>query len=692
MCLVELNNGIKPVIACATSIISSIEIVLDSLLVKRARENVLEFLLINHPLDCPICDQGGECDLQDQTLMFGSDRDSELSGNIVDLCPVGALTSKPFAFTARPWDLKSIESIDVLDSLNSSIRIDIKGNRIFRILPRSNEYINEDWISDITRFSYESLQSFRIKYPYLSLANSFSELLIDNLFLRSFLWVFNARFNNYLNNSYYKKFVFFIGGFIKDSYISYHIGFGASCFFSLLRGYFETGMNSLLSSSSVKDSEFGYFYKTNKIAKGVFSFYHGYYLPEMESFTVKYNYLFLPSHTFFESEDLYVNIFGDVQSSNQVLDPSEKEQVRSDFYIIKNIFSILLCNVDKRSGYSFISLDYILNELVFYYLSYYVSIFDVMPTSKAALATFFIMLVPIYYWILELHYDSVYLGGTLAPLGVELVSWDAYPLWGCFVLLASGWACNQAYYAARGGSSTVFYLWSVYGIALGVIFVLFIQLSEYVSTNTLSISDSVVGSCYYLITGFHGLHESSLVVKQWSPKPSIEVRFLSFLFTIKTEQKLQEELQEGGDQGLFIAFKNVFSKKVTINYPFEKGAISPRFRGEHALRRYSNGEERCIACKLCEVVCPALAITIDSAIQENGSRQTTRYDIDMTKCIYCGLCQEACPVDAIVESFNFEYATFTHDELLYDKKKLLSNGDKFEIEIYINLKKEILYR
>ena len=145
-------------------------------------------------------------------------------------------------------------------------------------------------------------------------------------------------------------------------------------------------------------------------------------------------------------------------------------------------------------------------------------------------------------------------------------------------------------------------------------------------------------------------------------------------------------------RGLFIAYKNVFSKKVTINYPFEKGAISPRFRGEHALRRYSNGEERCIACKLCEVVCPALAITIDSTEKLNGSRQTTRYDIDMTKCIFCGLCQEACPVDAIVESFNFEYSTFTHDELLYDKKKLLANGDKFEIEIYLNLKKEVLYR
>ena len=107
-------------------------------------------------------------------------------------------------------------------------------------------------------------------------------------------------------------------------------------------------------------------------------------------------------------------------------------------------------------------------------------------------------------------------------------------------------------------------------------------------------------------------------------------------------------------RGLLFAFHNVLWKKVTLNYPFEKGPLSSRFRGEHALRRYSDGEERCISCKLCEVVCPALAITIDGAMTKNGSRQTIRYDIDMTKCIYCGLCQEACPVDAIVEGPNFE--------------------------------------
>ena len=102
-------------------------------------------------------------------------------------------------------------------------------------------------------------------------------------------------------------------------------------------------------------------------------------------------------------------------------------------------------------------------------------------------------------------------------------------------------------------------------------------------------------------------------------------------------------------QGLFLTFKYIFKSKVTINYPHEKGPLSPRFRGEHALRRYPSGEERCIACKLCEAVCPAQAITIEAEPRDDGSRRTTRYDIDMTKCIYCGLCQESCPVDAIVE-------------------------------------------
>ena len=144
--------------------------------------------------------------------------------------------------------------------------------------------------------------------------------------------------------------------------------------------------------------------------------------------------------------------------------------------------------------------------------------------------------------------------------------------------------------------------------------------------------------------------------------------------------------------GMALTMKYFFRSKVTVNYPFEKGPLSPRFRGEHALRRYPNGEERCIACKLCEAVCPAQAITIEAEPRDDGSRRTTRYDIDMTKCIYCGFCQEACPVDAIVEGPNFEFATETHEELLYDKEKLLANGDRWETEIAANLAADAPYR
>ena len=143
---------------------------------------------------------------------------------------------------------------------------------------------------------------------------------------------------------------------------------------------------------------------------------------------------------------------------------------------------------------------------------------------------------------------------------------------------------------------------------------------------------------------------------------------------------------------LGLTLKYFFRPKVTLNYPYEKGPISPRFRGEHALRRYPNGEERCIACKLCEAVCPAQAITIEAEPRDDGSRRTTRYDIDMTKCIYCGLCQEACPVDAIVEGPNFEFATETREELIYDKGKLLANGDKWERAIAANLAADAPWR
>ena len=237
MCLIEVESSPKPLIACATSLNKGMSILTNSLLVKKARENVLEFLLINHPLDCPICDQGGECDLQDQSIVYGSDKgrfselkrsvedkylgplvktvmtrcihctrcvrfmeeiagtsslgtmgrgkdteigtyllsnlNSEISGNVIDLCPVGALTSKPYAFTARPWELTHIESIDIFDSMLSSIRIDIKGSEILRILPKQNTQLNEEWITDVVRFSYDGLKVERLAFPMIKYKSVF---------------------------------------------------------------------------------------------------------------------------------------------------------------------------------------------------------------------------------------------------------------------------------------------------------------------------------------------------------------------------------------------------------------------------------------------------------------------------------------------------------------------------------------
>ena len=145
-------------------------------------------------------------------------------------------------------------------------------------------------------------------------------------------------------------------------------------------------------------------------------------------------------------------------------------------------------------------------------------------------------------------------------------------------------------------------------------------------------------------------------------------------------------------QGMGLTMRYLFKPKYTMRYPTEHIPKSNRFRGLHALRRYANGEERCIACKLCEAICPAQAITIEAEPRADGQRRTTRYDIDMTKCIYCGFCEESCPVDAIVEGPNFEFATETREELMYDKAKLLENGDRWETEIAANLAADAPYR
>ena len=231
MCLVEVEKSPKPMASCALPVAEGMVVHTDSPMVKRAREGVLEFLLINHPLDCPICDEAGECDLQDQTMKYarGNNRfdenkrsvedkymgpliktqmtrcihctrcvrfatdiagveelgamgrgehmeigtyveksiTSELSGNMIDICPVGALTSKPYAFKARSWELAKTESIDVLDAVGSNIRIDSRGKAVMRILPKLNEEINEEWISDKTRFAYDGLQNQRLDVPMI---------------------------------------------------------------------------------------------------------------------------------------------------------------------------------------------------------------------------------------------------------------------------------------------------------------------------------------------------------------------------------------------------------------------------------------------------------------------------------------------------------------------------------------------
>jgi NADH-quinone oxidoreductase subunit I len=145
-------------------------------------------------------------------------------------------------------------------------------------------------------------------------------------------------------------------------------------------------------------------------------------------------------------------------------------------------------------------------------------------------------------------------------------------------------------------------------------------------------------------------------------------------------------------QGLWVTLKYFFRPKFTINYPEEKTPKSNRFRGLHALRRYPNGEERCIACKLCEAVCPALAITIDSTQREDGTRRTTRYDIDLFKCIYCGFCEESCPVDSIVETDVLEYHFENRGEHIMTKDKLLAIGDRFEESIAENRRQDAAYR
>ena len=145
-------------------------------------------------------------------------------------------------------------------------------------------------------------------------------------------------------------------------------------------------------------------------------------------------------------------------------------------------------------------------------------------------------------------------------------------------------------------------------------------------------------------------------------------------------------------KGMMLTGRNLFARKITVQYPEEKTPMSPRFRGLHALRRYANGEERCIACKLCEAVCPALAITIESEQRDDGTRRTTRYEIDLTKCIFCGFCEESCPVDSIVETRIHEYNGERRGDLLYTNEMLLAVGDRYEEQVARDRTADAQYR
>jgi NADH dehydrogenase (ubiquinone) Fe-S protein 1 len=271
MCLLEISypRSLKPMASCALPIFSGMSIYTNTIMVKKAREGVLELLLINHPLDCPVCDQGGECDLQEQTQKYGGDRgrfyeskravedkecgpivktsmnrcihctkcvrfcneicgesvlgtlgrgadmeigtyiengiDSELSGNLPDVCPVGALTAKPYAFRARPWELRSFETFDIIDSIGSRIRVDIRGTEILRILPSQSEEINEDWITDRTRFSYDGLRLQRLHAPMVKISGYFvpttwqAAFSVAGSFLCTFLDAQNLVGGNYMS-------------------------------------------------------------------------------------------------------------------------------------------------------------------------------------------------------------------------------------------------------------------------------------------------------------------------------------------------------------------------------------------------------------------------------------------------------------------------------------------------------------
>lgn len=339
MCLVEIEKSPKPMVACALPITENMRIYTETPLVRKAREAVLEFLLINHPLDCPICDQGGECDLQDQTILFGTDRTrfytykrtvedkncgaliktimtrcihctrcvrfsteisgqrffgttgrgkfteigtyiekifkSDISGNVIDLCPVGALTAKPYAFKARSWEYQSIEGVDFTENFGSNIKIDIKGNKIFRILPNLNKDLNEEWISDRIRFCFDGFYINRILNNFIQVFHEenkkFTQISLNTIYLNFFL---NLRQKNLLKKNFnhfnpFLKEKCFIGSLFS-------IGENISDYneLNLLKEFFNKFFytNSIFQIKSSGEEDFRYYFAFNSLIKNLKKF------------------------------------------------------------------------------------------------------------------------------------------------------------------------------------------------------------------------------------------------------------------------------------------------------------------------------------------------------------------------------------------------------------------------------------
>ncbi|KAJ6644937.1 NADH-quinone oxidoreductase subunit G [Pseudolycoriella hygida] len=559
MCLVEMEKSPKPIASCSMPVIPSMVIHTNSLEVKKAREGVMEFLLINHPLDCPICDQGGECDLQDQAFKY-----------------------------ARSWELTRTPSIDILDAQGCNIMIDTRSNEVMRILPGVNDEINDEWISDKARFSYDGLKYQRLDSPYIKINGKLVEASWSDA-----INVVSEKLKSLEGN--------------QMAAIAGQLACVESMF--LLKAMLQQ-----LGCNNFDSNQFNY--KIDKTNRG--------------------NYLFNTNIADLSKADLCLIIGANIRHCAPILNSrlGVLQRAGSDPKIIIQII---------KGEHNF--------------------------TKELEKAKNPIIIIG----------DGVYSrddGYALLALVHQLA--QQYKIvrenWNGFNILhnhASMVGSLDIGFTPQNGSYSVAKI--LRKSEEGEIKLVYLLGSDEIDMSRLK-------SSFIVYQGHHGDQGANIADVIFPATSYIEKEAIYVNFEGRAQSTKAATSPLGQAKEDWIIIKELARP------------ISPRFKGEHALRRYANGEERCIACKLCEAICPAQAIIIEAEEREDGSRRTTRYDIDMTKCIYCGLCQEACPVDAIVEGSNFEFATFTHGELIYNKEKLLKNGDMWEQELAIKLHKDYKYK